>query len=61
MKGDQKDWCQFPKCGNLSDLIYLERGLCEKHWKQIAEMETDKAHKKLKIEVKKLKKVVEKS
>lgn len=48
----EQDWCQFPKCSNLSDLVYLEKGLCEKHWKQIAEMETDKAHKKLKIEVK---------
>jgi len=50
---NEQDECQFPKCTALSDLIYLGKGLCDKHWIRIAEMETPAAHKKLGIELKK--------
>lgn len=46
--------CQFPKCTEYSDLIYLGKGLCEKHWKKIAEMEPEKAYAKLGIKSKTL-------
>lgn len=43
------EWCQWPRCRNKSDVIYLEHGLCDKHWTLIAEMEAADAHKKLGI------------
>lgn len=45
----EEDECQFPKCISVSDLVYLGKGLCEKHWKVIANMEAKDAYKKLHI------------
>jgi hypothetical protein len=42
-------WCQWPRCRNESTVVYLGKGLCDKHWKLIAEMEIQEAHKKLDI------------
>ena len=52
MNNEEQNECQFPKCVAVSDLIYIGKGLCEKHWKVIAGMETKDAYKKLHIEIK---------
>jgi len=44
-----RDKCQFPKCTEPSDLVYIDKGLCDKHWEVIAKMDRHKAYKKLKI------------
>lgn len=29
------DKCRYPKCHNWSDIIYLEKPLCDRHWDMI--------------------------
>lgn len=31
------DRCQYPKCKRDSDLVYLDKRLCWKHWQMIEE------------------------
>jgi len=49
------DKCSWPKCESRSDVIWLGRGLCEKHWGKISEMDIEKA--KIKLGMKKEKNV----
>ena len=49
MEKDLINTCQYRKCGKPSEIVYLGRGLCEKHWQNIAAMDTEQAHKLLKI------------
>lgn len=49
MTDNTRDKCQFPKCSEQSDLVYIDKGLCDKHWEIIAKMDKYKAYKKLKI------------
>jgi hypothetical protein len=28
----QRDWCQEPGCRRPADLVYLGRGMCDRHW-----------------------------
>jgi len=56
METDKTETCQWRKCGKPSDIIYLGRGLCEKHWTKICSMPTEKAHKVLKIKPQKVEK-----
>ena len=41
--------CQWKGCGEISTIIYFDRGLCEKHWIKSCEMEPEKVRKILKI------------
>jgi len=35
MPAKHPDKCHYPKCNNWSDLIYLDKPLCDKHWAMI--------------------------
>jgi len=47
--GAKIETCQWPNCGNTSTIIYLDSGLCDKHWCKICDMGPEKARKKLRI------------
>jgi hypothetical protein len=49
MLTDIENKCQYKKCGRDSDIVYLGRGLCEKHWQKICNMLRKKAFKILNI------------
>ena len=49
MSNKEHDKCQFPKCVAASDLIYIDKGLCDEHWTLIADMKIETAYKKLGI------------
>ena len=44
--------CQYKNCNVPSVIVYLDNGLCERHWVKIAEMEHEKVMKILKINIK---------
>lgn len=46
---DKTSKCQWRKCGEPSEIVYLGLGLCEKHWVKVCDMSTEEAHKKLGI------------
>lgn len=49
MHDEEQDFCQWKRCKKRSAIVYLGKGLCDKHWDMIAEMDSKKAHKTLKI------------
>ncbi len=38
--------CDFPKCKNLTELVYIGRNVCNKHWEQLCEVDS-KTEKRL--------------
>jgi len=46
-KGENK--CSWPRCKANSDIVWLARGLCEKHWGIISRMKSEDAKIKLGI------------
>jgi len=50
---DEQDWCQWPRCKNPSTIVYISKGLCDKHWDIGAELSIDELRKKLKLPTKK--------
>lgn len=38
--------CDFPKCRNLTELVYIGRNVCNKHWGQLCEADS-KTEKRL--------------
>jgi hypothetical protein len=50
MNTNKTEKCQWCKCGELSEIIYLGFGICEKHWVKICDMQIDQVYKKLGIE-----------
>ena len=49
MAKDTEDKCQYNKCKEPSEIVYLKKGLCGKHWIKICEMTIEEAWKKLEI------------
>lgn len=48
MPAKNPDKCAYPKCNRWSDLIYLDRPVCDKHWAMI-DTNPDKLRAKLKL------------
>lgn len=46
---DKRNFCQWPRCNNESDIIYYGLGLCDKCWDKFCEMDMVAAKKKLGI------------
>lgn len=40
------DQCEFPRCRNISDFVYIGRSLCAIHWSQLCDADS-KTEKKL--------------
>lgn len=49
MNDKERDYCQWPNCINESIIILINKGLCDKHWEKVCEMDKEKAYKKLGI------------
>lgn len=43
--------CQWPRCSGIPCIIYLGKGVCEKHWRMIDKLSTEDFKKKLKIKI----------
>lgn len=46
---EEKEYCQWKKCKEKSYLIYLGKGVCEKHWGLIDKLDNEIFRKKLGI------------
>lgn len=42
-----KDFCQWKNCRNVSNIVYLGKGVCEKHWALIDKYDENKFRKKI--------------
>ena len=49
------NYCSYPRCKDQSDVIWLEVGVCPKHFKKICDMTLEKAYSVMQIPVKKIK------
>ena len=45
-----RDLCQYPRCSNKSDLVYISVGICDLHWIKLCDLDIKTMHKKLGIE-----------
>jgi len=50
MSDKERDFCQYRKCKEKSNLCYLGKGLCDKHWEKLCELDIKEMHRKLGIE-----------
>jgi len=53
-KGDM-DYCGYPRCREQSDIIWLETGVCQEHFKKICNMTMVKAYMVMEVSEKKIK------
>lgn len=51
MDRDILDRCQYKKCGKEIEVIYLGRGLCEKHWEKVCKMPREKVYELFGIKI----------
>jgi hypothetical protein len=55
-RDDEIDYCQWKKCKEPSCIVYLGKGVCEKHWNLIDELSDEKFKRKLGIKIKNISK-----
>lgn len=55
-KKDDNDWCAYPRCKGLSDVIWLGVGICGTHFKKVCDMPIEKAYKVMQVSKTEIKK-----